>query len=140
MEEKQLVWVGSSKKDLLEFPDNVIDVVGYALDCAQFGEKHLDVKPLTNGKLQGKGIFEVVENYDGDTYRAVYTVKLKERIYVLHSFKKKSKKGIATPHADIELINNRYREAKKIHEELDKVAPKKGFAARYLGKYFPDAK
>lgn len=120
MEEKQLIWVGSSKKDLLTFPDDVKDVIGYALNCAQFGETHPDAKPLTKGKLKGKGIFEIVDDYDSDTYRVVYTVKLKERIYVLHAFKKKSKKGKATPQSDIDLIYERYMKAVIIHEMLTK--------------------
>lgn len=112
---KPLVWIGSSKKDLLTFPNKVRQVMGYALYLAQKGEKHEDAKPL-----QGFGsskIVEVVESYKGDTFRSVYTVKLDDVVYVLHSFKKKSKSGIKTPKPDIDLIKKRLKEAEQIHKE-----------------------
>lgn len=83
--------------------------MGYALYLAQGGEKHSSAKPLKGFK--GAGVLEVVEDFDGDTYRAVYTVKLEEVIYVLHVFQKKSKHGIATPKQDIELIEARFKRA-----------------------------
>ncbi len=135
VEEKELVWVRSSKDDLKSFPDDVQDVVGFALGYAQEGIKPPNAKPLNKGKLKGKGIFEIVDDYDGDTYRAVYTVELKERIYVLHSFQKKSKSGKETPQADIKLILSRYKDAKDLHEKLNKKPPNRGLIEKYPGKY-----
>ena len=134
--DKELVWIGSSKSDLKGFPDDVQDFVGFALGYAQAGDKHHDAKPLNKGKLKGKGIYEVVDNHDGDTYRAVYTVELKDRIYVLHSFQKKSKSGKETPQADIKLIKSRYDDAVRLHEELNKKPPNKNLIRKHLGKYF----
>lgn len=113
--EKQLIWVGSSRRDLLSFPEDVKDVFGYALHLAQHGDKHPDAKPLKG--FAGARTLEVVENFHGDTYRAVYTVKFADRVYVLHCFQKKSKKGIATPKADMELIRSRLKDAEQLHQE-----------------------
>jgi phage-related protein len=99
-----LDWIGSSKKDLLAFPDPVIDKMGYALGVAQLGGKHPHAKPW---KGEGGGVFELVEDFSGDTYRAIYTVRFAEVIYVLHAFQKKSTKGIATGKADIAMIKAR---------------------------------
>ncbi len=110
---KDLDWVGSSLDDLKTFPDDVKAMMGFALHQAQMGEKHVDAKPLKGFK--GTGVLEVVENYDGDTYRAVYTVKFKDMVYVLHCFQKKSKKGIATPKSDIDLINSRFKDAARLY-------------------------
>ncbi|TVP60363.1 MAG: addiction module toxin RelE [Nodularia sp. (in: Bacteria)] len=112
---KPIEWVGNALEDLKEFPEEVQQVVGYALYLAQCGEKHFSVKPLRGFK--GAGVLEVVEDFDGDTYRAIYTVKLSGVIYVLHSFQKKSKQGIATPKQDIELILARLKRAKAHHLE-----------------------
>jgi phage-related protein len=112
---KPVEWVGSSLKDLKEFPEDVRQVIGYALYLAQCGEKHLSAKPLKGFK--GAGVLEVVEDFDGDTYRAVYTVKLADVVYVLHAFQKKSKQGIATPNQDTELIEARFKRAKEHHSE-----------------------
>ena len=98
----------SSLKDIEKFPDEVQEHVGNALSAAQFGGKHPDAKPW---KGDGPGVFEVVEDFRGDTYRAVYTVRFVEAVYVLHAFQKKSKKGIATSQADRELITRRLRDA-----------------------------
>ena len=114
--EKPLFWIGSSKRDLLTFPDNVKDVFGYALHLAQHGEKHIDAKPLKG--FGGAKTLEVVENHQGDTYRAVYTVKFKGNVYVLHCFQKKSKKGIATPTPDMDMIRARIKDAELLHQEL----------------------
>lgn len=135
-EEKELVWVGTSLNDLKDFPVEVQDFIGFALHYAQNGEKHPDAKPLNKGKLQRKGIFEIVEDYDSDTYRSVYTVKLNNRLYVLHSFQKKSKKGSETPNPDINLILSRYKDAKKLHEVLNKMPPNKSLIKKHLRKYF----
>ncbi|MGB9369639.1 MAG: type II toxin-antitoxin system RelE/ParE family toxin [Xanthobacteraceae bacterium] len=108
--EKPLNWVGSSKRDLLTFPAPVIDEIGNALGVAQFGGKHPKAKAW---KGQGSGVFEVVEDFDGDTFRAVYTVQFRKAIYVLHAFQKKSPKGIRTARTDIELIARRLKIAKE---------------------------
>jgi phage-related protein len=106
---KPLVWIGSSKEDLLEFPDEVKQLVGYALYVAQQGGKHPDAKPLAG--FGGAGTLEVVSDHRGDTFRTVYTVRLVGRIYVLHAFQKKSKVGIKTPKAEIELVKARLKRA-----------------------------
>ena len=112
---KPLVWVGPSLKDLREFPDDVKDEMGFALYEAQCGLKPTAAKPLKG--FGGAGVLEIVSDYQSDTYRAVYTVRLGERVYVLHAFQKKSKKGLATPKADIELIKRRLRQAEELHKE-----------------------
>jgi phage-related protein len=134
--EKQLVWVGSSKEALLTFPEEMVNIVGFALGCAQHGETHPDAKKLVGKQFKGKGVFEVVDNFDGDAYRAVYTVKLKGRIYVLHSFMKKSKKGIATPKHDIDLILDMFKAAEKIHAKLNADIPEPELLKKYLEKHF----
>jgi phage-related protein len=96
--EKPLDWVGWSKRDFLGFPEPVKDEMGNALGLAQFGGKHPAAKPW---KGRGPGIFELVEDHDGNTYRAVYTVRLREVVYVLHAFQKKSPKGIKTARLDV---------------------------------------
>jgi phage-related protein len=110
---KPVEWIGSSLGDLKEFPEEVQQVVGYALYLAQCGEKHENTKPLKGFK--GAGILEIVEDFDSNTYRTVYTVKLADVIYVLHAFQKKSKRGISTPKQDIELIEARLKRAKEYH-------------------------
>ncbi|MEM6521388.1 MAG: type II toxin-antitoxin system RelE/ParE family toxin [Cyanobacteria bacterium P01_C01_bin.70] len=112
---KTVEWIGSSMKDLQEFPQDVRQTMGYALYLAQCGEKHPSAKPLKGFK--GAGVLEVVDGFDGDTYRAVYTVKLAEVVYVLHAFQKKSKQGIATPKQDVELIEKRLRQAKEHYSQ-----------------------
>ena len=106
---KAIDWIGSSKSDLEKLPNDVQREFGYALYLAQVGGKHEDSKPLSG--FGGAGILEVVENYAGDTYRAVYTVRLVSAVYVLHVFQKKSKSGIKTPQRDIDLIKGRLRQA-----------------------------
>jgi phage-related protein len=109
---KPVVWVGSSRKDLRAFPDPVQRTVGYALYVAQRGGKHRDTKVLRG--FAGSGVLEVVADFRGDTFRAVYTVRFAGRVYVLHAFQKKSKRGRETPRLDIELIAQRLREAEQI--------------------------
>jgi phage-related protein len=106
---KSLQWVGSSKKDLLTMPEDVIDVFGFALHLAQMGKKYDQAKPLKG--FGGASVLEVVEDHMGDTYRAVYTVKIAEKVYVLHCFQKKSTKGIETPKHEIDLIRERLKAA-----------------------------
>lgn len=98
-----------SKKDLKALPDEVIDVFGYALHLAQTGGRHAQAKPLQG--FASAGVLEVVEDWRGNTYRAVYTVRFEQRVYVLHVFQKKSKSGIATPKPDMNLIGKRLKVA-----------------------------
>ena len=102
---RPLFWVASARKDLRALPDQVQDVFGFALYLAQVGEKHLQAKPLKG--FHGSGVLEVVEDHMGNTYRAVYTVRLGEAVYVLHCFQKKSVRGTSTPKHDIDLIRER---------------------------------
>jgi phage-related protein len=110
---KPVVWIGRSRTDLAFFPEDVKDAIGYALYIAQRGGKHADAKPLRG--FGSAGILEIIEDHAGDTYRAVYTVRLAGRIYVLHVFQKKSKAGIKTPKPEIELIRSRLKRAKEEH-------------------------
>jgi phage-related protein len=110
-QEKPLRWIASALNDLKKFPEDVQDVMGYALDLAQHGQKHPDAKPLRG--FSGAGVLEIVDDLDGDTYRAIYTVKFEGVIYLLHSFQKKSKHGIATPQQDIELVKKRLKIAQE---------------------------
>jgi phage-related protein len=112
---KSLEWVGRSQQDLRDFPATVRRDIGYALYFAQAGDKHPAAKPLKG--FGGAGVLEVVEDFDGDTYRAVYTVKFADAVYVLHVFQKKAKKGIATPQQDIELIRKRLQIAEKMSKK-----------------------
>src|ERR1700733_10597542 len=100
-------WVGSSYRDFTAFPDPVQDEMGFALYQAQTGRMDRSAKPLRG--FGGAGVVELVGNHDGDTYRAVYTVKFEEAVYVLHAFQKKSKKGAATPEMDIDLVVKRLK-------------------------------
>ena len=111
---KPVHWIGSSLEDLKDFPKEARREVGFALDKAQRGGKHPAAKPLQG--FGGASTLEIVENHHGDTYRAVYTVRFAEAIYVLHCFKKKSKSGIRTPKQEIELIEARLKDAKKDYE------------------------
>lgn len=104
---KSLLWVGSSKKDLKAFPAEVRSAMGFALYQAQLGRKPATAKPL--GGFGGAGVLEIVDDFQTDTYRAVYTVKFGELIYVLHAFQKKSKRGISTPKAELDLIKSRLK-------------------------------
>ena len=112
---KPLTWVGSSKRDYIRFPDQVQDDMGYALFVAQMGERPTNAKPLKGFK--GAGVLEIVEDYDGDTFRAVYTVRFAQRLYVLHAFQKKSKRGIETPKREIRLVEQRLRAAEEDHRQ-----------------------
>ncbi len=108
---KEIVWVGSSRRDLKSFPADVKDVMGYALYQAQLGIKAPSAKPLRG--FGGAGVLEIVEDHQSDTYRAVYTVAFSEMVYVLHAFQKKSKKGVATPKPDLELVKKRLKAAEE---------------------------
>ncbi|MCW5672588.1 MAG: type II toxin-antitoxin system RelE/ParE family toxin [Hydrogenophaga sp.] len=111
---KPVKWVGSVKRDLDAMPGDVKDVFGHAIDLAQAGGKHPDAKPLTG--FGSAGVLEVVEDHQGDTYRAVYTVRFAGWVYVLHCFQKKSKSGVQTPKKDMDLIHTRLKAAKQDFE------------------------
>jgi len=106
---RPLVWVGNSKRNLQAFPKGAQKIIGDELQLIQFGGMPKDAKPF---KGVGSGVIEIALRYEGDAYRTVVAVQLGERIYVLHAFQKKSKKGIATPRKDVELIKQRYAQAK----------------------------
>ena len=108
---KPLDFIGSSREGLRKFPDEVKQGIGYALFEAQKGQKSEAAKPLRG--FGGGGVLEIIERFDGETYRAVYTVKFREVVYVLHCFQKKSKSGIKTLQQDIELIQRRLRAAEE---------------------------
>jgi phage-related protein len=110
---KPVVWMGRAKVDLRAFPEEVKDWIGFALYVAQQGGKHSHAKPLRG--FGGAGVLEIVEDDDGGTYRAVYTVRLAGRVYVLHAFQKKSKAGIKSPKAEINLIKARLKRAEEEH-------------------------
>ncbi len=111
MSERRINWIGSSKKDLRGFPEEVRQDIGYALYEVQRARKPKIAKPLKG--FGGAGVLEIIENFAGNTYRAVYTIKFKKVIYVLHCFQKKSKHGIKTPPKDIELIKRRMKWAEE---------------------------
>ena len=115
--EREVIWVGSSHKDIRGLPDDVQDELGYVLHLVQNGESDSSIKPLTGKDL--KGVYEIRADDDGNTYRAVYVLNLGDRIYMLHVFQKKSKKGIATPKQDMDLIRSRLKWAQDLAKELD---------------------
>jgi phage-related protein len=111
--EKPLHWVVSAKKDYLSFPTEVKDEMGYALGLAQLGAKHPHAKPW---KGEGSGVLELVEDHRGDTYRAIYTVRFADAVYVLHAFQKRSKSGIKTDQTDVNLVAERLKRARIDYE------------------------
>lgn len=112
---RPLHWIASSKKDFLEFPADVQDVFGFALHRVQIGETPHLAKPW---KGEGSGVFELADTFGGDAYRTVYVVRFKEAVYVLHAFKKKSKRGIVTPAGDVALVKRRLADAIRDHAEM----------------------
>jgi phage-related protein len=116
VDSKPLFWVGSSKKDLMALPLPVRKFFGHALDFAQRGDQHDAARPLKG--FGGAGVVEIVEDDAGGTYRAVYTVRFAEAVFVLHCFQKKSKTGIATPKQDMDIVRARLKVAGLIAEEL----------------------
>jgi phage-related protein len=128
---RPLHWIGSSREDVRELPDDVQDVFGFALYQVQVGQKHIDAKPLRG--FGGGSTLEVVADGVGNTYRAIYTIKFHHAVYVLHVFQKKSKKGIATPQKDIDRIKARLKLAAEHHRanyeqeehQLDSARPQK---------------
>ena len=116
--EKPLEWIGSSHKDLMALPSEIRRFFGFALSLAQAGDKHDSAKVLKG--FGGAGVLEVVEDDVGGTYRAVYTVKFAEAVFVLHCFQKKSKRGIATPKEDMNIVRARLNVAEALAKELRK--------------------
>lgn len=115
-QEKPLIWIGGSKRDLMALPLDVRKFFGHALDFAQHGDQHDAAKPLKG--FGGAGVLEIVEGDAGGTYRAVYTVKFAEAVFVLHCFQKKSKRGIAMPKEDMDIIRARLKVAEALAKEL----------------------
>ena len=115
---RAVVWLGNAKKNLREFPVEARKLIGDELQLLQFGGMPKDVKPF---KGIGSGVLEIAVRYDKDAYRTVVAVQLGKKLYVLHAFQKKSKRGIETPKRDVELIKQRYKEAKELanHEEKE---------------------
>lgn len=111
---KRVDFIGSSREDLKEFPDEVKQDMGYALFEAQRGQKPASAKPLKG--FSGAGVLEIVENFSSGTYRTVYTARFQKVVYVLHCFQKKSKHGIKTPQQDINLIKQRLKMAEDDYE------------------------
>ena len=113
---KTCYFIGSSKKVISAFPDDVKSSIGNSLFIAQSGGEASKVKALKG--FGGRGVLEVVEDYDGNTYRAVYTLRFATAVYVLHAFQKKSKSGITTPKHEIDLITARLKDAEALHKHL----------------------
>lgn len=110
--QKPIIWMGSSKKDLREFPKEVRQDIGVALHWAEQGRVHSTAKPM-KGSL--RDVTEIVSDFDGDTFRAMYTTRIGDEVYVLHAFQKKSKKGIATPQHELDVIEGRLKAARQVH-------------------------
>lgn len=111
--ERPLHWVGSAKRNLLDFPEEVVDEFGYELGVVQMGGQPPTAKPW---KGEGVGVFELVEDFRGDTYRVAYMVRFAKAVYVLHCFQKKSPSGIRTAKTDIDLIRERLKTARNDYE------------------------
>ena len=116
-DEKPVIWMGSTKKDLKDMYDDVQDAIGFVLGRVQEGHHHQSIKSLTGKEFSG--VSEIRANVDKDTYRAVYVLNIGDRIFMLHVFKKKSKKGIETPKQDMDIIRNRLKQARILAKELD---------------------
>ena|SRR2546429_1333089 len=115
---KPVVWLAGTKGDLMALPEEVIDTFGYALYLTQTGKKHEQAKPLHG--FGSAGVLEIVEDWRGNAYRAVYTVRFAAAVFALHVFQKKAKSGIATPKQDMELIKERLKAAEQIVKELSR--------------------
>jgi phage-related protein len=113
---KPVVWVGSSREDLKQFPAEVQDVMGFA--PVSRPDRREASRSQAHRGFGGAGVLEIVDDFQGDTYRAVYTVKFPNRVYVLHAFQKKARRGIKTSRRDIDLIRQRYRQAEVIQRRL----------------------
>jgi phage-related protein len=115
---RDLKWIGSSRKDMQAVPAHVRRIFGYALYAAQLGETPPSAKPLRG--FGGAGVLELIEDYSSNTYRAVYTVRFASKIFVLHVFQKKSKRGVANPKQDLDLIRNRLKVAEALYRARSK--------------------
>ena len=115
---KACYFIGTSKKVLSNFPDEVKSGIGKSLFIAQSGGEASNVKALKG--FGGRGVLEVVEDHDGNTYRAVYTLRFATAVYVLHAFQKKSKSGIATPKHELDLLVARMKDAEALHQHLSR--------------------
>jgi len=104
-------WIGSSRKNVKDFPKEVRDEIGFSLYAAELGDTPVNSMPLVG--FNGAKVLEIIVPYDGDAYRAVYTVKFRLAVYVLHAFQKKSKKGDKTPKPDMALIKKRLKDAEE---------------------------
>lgn len=113
---KKLVWVGSSREDLKEFPPPVCSAIGYALFFAQSGKKHPHTKTLSG--MGGASVIEIKENDPSGTYRLIYTIETEEYIFILHAFQKKSKSGKATPKQELDMVKKRLKESRVLYKEL----------------------
>lgn len=111
---RPLFWIASSRRDYKDLPEAVQRAFGFELFLAQTGQHPPSAKPLRGF---GSGVVELIEDHDGDSFRAVYTVRFAEAVYVLHAFKKKAKRGIATPKSDIDLIKRRLKDAETDHTQ-----------------------
>jgi phage-related protein len=114
---RPVVWLGDSKKSLRSFPEGAQKLLGDELQLIQFGGMPKDVKPF---KGVGSGVLEIALRYSSDAYRVVLAVQIGRRIYILHAFQKKSKKGVETPKRDVDLIKKRYAEAQELAHEYEK--------------------
>ena len=111
---RKILWVGDSRENLLRFPSQVRKDIGHALYLVQTGQTPPSAKPMRGIE---SGVFEIVDDYNTNTYRAVYTVKIGQSLYVLHVFQKKSKRGITTPKQEIDLIKRRLRRARELAKQ-----------------------
>lgn len=118
MAQQGLEFVGRCQRDIADFPEEVQETIAFALLEAQDGHKHPDAKPLTG--FGGAGVLEISESFRTDAYRVVYTTNFSGMIYVLHAFKKKSTRGIATSKRDLDLIRSRLKDAAAIHARKGK--------------------
>jgi len=107
---KDIIWVSSSLEDLKRFPESVQKVMGFALFQAQCGGKHLQAKPLKG--FGGAGVLEIIEDFDGNAFRTMYTVRFADAVYVLHAFQKRSKRGTKTPNREMDVVRARLRMAR----------------------------
>ena len=123
-DDRPLIWLGTSKRDISAFPDDVKLIMGFALRLAQKGMKHQRAKPMKG--FGGAGVLEIVDDSDGDTYRVIYTVIFDDAVYGLHAFQKKSKKGKETSKTDLKMIERRLKMALEHHEALAKARKKDG--------------
>ena len=112
---KPLEWMGNTRRVVQAFPKRVRQIIGQALYAAQLGDKHVDAKPLKG--FGGASVMEIISDYDGNTFRAVYTVKFRGVVYAFHAFQKKSKTGIKTPRKEIDLLTQRLKDAEQHYRE-----------------------